>query len=62
MTFLEVFSYALTFKREGVIVFMSKPTIRVVLKGHTFNTVLLLISTIGTLALIHLIMICKGLV
>ena len=62
MTFLEVFSYALMFKREGEIVSMSKLTIRVVLKGHTFNIDPLSISTIGTLALIHLIMIFKGLV
>ena len=37
MTFLEVLSYAFTVKGEGIIVSISRPTIRVVLKGQTFK-------------------------
>ena len=62
ITFLEVLSYALTVKGEGTIFSTSRPILRVVLKGHTFNADPLSISTIGTLAPIHLMVICKGLV
>ena len=62
ITFLEVLSYFLTVKREGMIVSTSRPMVRAVLKGHTFNANPLLISTIGTLAPIHSLVICNGLV
>ena len=60
ITFLEVLSYALIVKGEGMIVSITK--VRAVLKGHTFNVDPLSISTIGTLAPMHLMVICKGLV
>ena len=50
MTFLEVLSYALIVKGEGIMVSISRPTVRVVLKGQTFKADPLSISTIGTLA------------
>ena len=62
ITFLEVLSYALIVKKESMIVSKSKPTLRAVLNGHTFNAEPLSISTIKNLAPMHLIMICKGLV
>ena len=37
MTFLEVLSYALTVKGEGMIVSISKPTVRAVLKGQNIQ-------------------------
>lgn len=49
-------------KGEGVIVSMSKPTLRVVLNGHTFGMDPLSTSTIETLAPIHSIVIYKDLV
>ena len=52
MTFLEVLSNALTVK-GGVMVFMLKPMAKAVVKGQTFNTDPLLISTMGTLAPMH---------
>jgi len=45
-----------------MIVSISKPIVRVVLRGHTFNVDPLSISTIKTLAPIHSIVIYKGLV
>ena len=45
-----------------MIVSTSKPIMRVVPKGHTFNADPLPISTIGTLASMHLMVICKGLI
>jgi len=45
-----------------MIVSKSKSTLRVVLNGHTFNAEPLSISTIGNLAPMHSIVICKGLV
>ena len=62
ITFLEVLSYALTVKGEGMIVSMSRPTMRVALKGQTFKADSLSISTIGTLAPMHSMVIYKGLV
>ena len=62
MIFLEVLSYALTVKEEGVMVFMFKPMARVVVKGQTFIADSLSISTMGTLAPMHSIVICKGLI
>ena len=62
MTFLEVSSYALTVKGEGMIVSMSRPPMKAVLKGQTFKVDLLSIRTIGTLAPMHSMVICKGLV
>ena len=62
MTFLKVLSYALTVKGEGMIVSISRPIVRVVLKGQTFKADLLFISTTGTLAPMHSMVICKGLV
>ena len=57
MTFLEVLSYALTIKGKGMIVSISRP-----IRGHTFNADPLLISTTKTLAPMHSMVICKGLV
>ena len=62
MTFLEVLSYALTVKGEGAMVFMFKPMVRAVVKGQTFNVDPLSISTMGTLAPMHSMVICKCLV
>ena len=62
MTFLEVLSYALMIKGEGVMVSMSRPIVRVVLKGQTFKVNPFSIRTIGTLAPIHSMVTCKGLV
>ena len=62
ITFLEVLLYALTVKGEGMIVSISRPIIKAVLKGHTFNANPLSISTIGTLAPMHSMVICKGIV
>ena len=62
MTFLEVLSYALTFTGEGMIVSIFRPIVRRVLKGQTFKVDPLSISTTGTLALMHSMVICKGLV
>ena len=50
ITFLEVLLYALTVKKESMIVSTSNPMAREVLKGHTFNGDPLLINNIGTLA------------
>ena len=58
MTFLEVFSYALTVKGEGM-VSISRPIVRAVLKGQTFKVDPL---SIRTLAVMHSMVICKGLV
>ena len=60
ITFLEVLLYALTVKGEGMIVSKSKPTLRVILNGHTFNADPLSISTIGTLAPMHSMVICMS--
>ena len=62
MTFLKVLSYALTVKGEGVMVSMSRPTVRMVLKGQTFKVDPLSIRTIRTFAPMHLMVIYKGLV
>ena len=62
MTFLEVLSYALTVKGEGMMVSMSRPTMKAVLKGQIFKVDPLSIRTIGTLAPMHSMVICKGLV
>ena len=62
ITFLEVLSYALTVKEEGMMVSTSRPMIKAVLKGYTFNADPLSINTMGTLALMHLMVIYKGLV
>ena len=62
ITFLEVLSYALTIKGEGMIVSMSRPIMRAVLRGYTFYADPLSISTTRTLAPMHLMVICKGLV
>ena len=62
INFIEVLSYALTVKREGMTAPTSRPIVRVVLKGHTVNVDPLSISTIGTLAPMHPMVICKGLV
>ena len=62
ITFLEVLSYALTIKGEGMMVSMFRSTVRVVLKGKTFKVDPLSIRTIGTLASMHSMVICKGLV
>ena len=62
ITYLEVLSYALIVKGEGMIVCKSKPTLRAVLNGHSFNADPFSIRTIGTLAPMHLIVIYKGLV
>ena len=62
ITFLEKLSYALTIKQKGMIVSTSSLMVKAVLNGHTFNANSLSISTIGTLAPMHLIVICKGLV
>ena len=62
MTFLEVLSYALTVKEEGMMVSMSRPIVRAVLKGQTFKADPLSIRTIGTLEPMHSMVICKGLV
>ena len=62
ITILEVLSYALTVKGEGMVVSISSPMVRVVLKGHTFNADPLSISTIVILALMHSMVICKSLV
>ena len=62
ITFLKVLSYALIVKGEGMIVFISSPMVRVVLKRHIFNANTLSMSTIGTLALMHSLVICKVLV
>ena len=62
ITFLEVLSYALTIKGKGMIVSISRPIMRAVLRGHTFNADPLLISTTKTLAPMHSMVICKGLV
>ena len=47
MTFLKVLSYAFTVKGEGMIVSISRPTVRAVLKGQTFKADPLSIRTIG---------------
>ena len=62
ITFLKVLSYALTVKGEGMIVSISRPIVRVVPRGHTFNVDPLSICTIGTLVSMHSMVICKGLV
>ena len=62
ITFLEVLSYALIVKGEGMIVSISRPIVRVVLRGHTFNADPLSIRTTRTLAPMHSMVICKGLV
>ena len=62
ITFLEVLSYALIVKGEGMIVSISRPIVRVVLRGHTFNADPFSISTIRTLVPMHSMVICKGLV
>ena len=62
MIFLEVLLYALTIKGEGMIVSISRPIVRTVLKGQTFKVDPISISTIGTLAPMHSMVICKGLV
>ena len=62
ITFLEMLSYALTVKGKGMIVSMSRPIIRAVLKGQIFNVDPLSIRTIGTLAPMHSMVIYKGLV
>ena len=62
ITFLKVLSYALMVKREGIMVCTPRPMVRVVIKGHTFNVDTLSINTIGTLAPMHLMVICRGLV
>ena len=49
-------------KGEGMIVFTSKLILRAVLKRHTFNVDPLSISSIGTLAPMHSMVICKCLV
>ena len=59
MTFLEVFSYALMVKGERIIVSISRPTVKAVLKGQTFKVDPL---SIRTLAVMHSMVICKGLV
>ena len=59
ITFLEVLSYALTVKGEEMIVSKSKTTLKAVLNGHTFNANSLSISTIGTLAPMHLIVLLQ---
>ena len=58
MIFLKVLLYALTVMGEGVMVSMSRPTMRVVLRGQTFKANPLLIRTIGNLAPMHSMMIC----
>ena len=60
--FLEVLSYALMVKGEGMIVSTSRPMVRAVLKWYTFKADLLSINTTGTLAPMHLMVIYKGLV
>ena len=62
ITFLEVLSYALTVKVEGMVVSTSIPMMKAVLKGHTFSADPLSMSTIGTLAPMHSVVIYKGLV
>ena len=62
MTFLKVLSYALTVKGEGVMVSMSRPTVRMVLKGQTFKADPFSIRTIRIFAPMHLMVIYKGLV
>ena len=62
MTFLEVLSYVLMVKGEGMIVSISRPTVRAVLEGQIFKVNSLSISTIGNLAPMHSMVICKGLV
>ena len=62
ITFLEVLSYALTVKGEGMMVSMSRPTVKAVLKTQTFKVNPLSIRTIGTLAPMNSMVICKGLV
>ena len=62
ITFVEVLSYTLIVKGEGMIVSTSRQILRAVLKGHTFNVDPLSISTIRTLAPMHSMVICKGLV
>ena len=62
MTFLEVFSYALMVKGERMIVSISRPTVKAVLKGQTFKANPLSIRAIGTLASMHSMVIYKGLV
>ena len=62
MTFLDVLSYVLTIKGERIIVSRDKPTLKAILNGCTFNADPLSISTIGTLAPMHSMVICKGLV
>ena len=61
MIFLKVLLYALTVMGEGVMVSMSRPTMRVVLRGQTFKANPLLIRTIGNLAPMHSMMISQGL-
>ena len=62
ITFLEVLSDALTVKVKGIMVSMSRPIVRAVLKGHTFNVDPLSINIIGTLVTMHPMVICRGLV
>ena len=62
ITFLEVLSYALTNKGNGMIVSISRPIMRAVLRGHKFNADPLLISTTRTLVPMHSMVICRGLV
>ena len=45
-----------------MIVSISRPIVRTVLKGQTFKVDPISISTIGTLAPMHSMVICKGLV
>ena len=62
ITFLEKLSYALTIKGKGMIVSISRPIVRAILMGHTFNADPFSISTIRTLVPMHSMVICKGLV
>ena len=62
MTFLEVLSYAFTVKGEGMIVSISRSTVRAALIGQTIKADPLSISTTRTLAPMHSMVICKGLV
>ena len=60
MTFLEVLSFALIVKGEGMIVSISRPIVRAVLKGQTFKADPLLISSTKTLAPMHSMVILQG--
>ena len=51
----------LTVKGEGIMVSMSRPILRAILNEHTFNVDPLSISTIETLAPMHLIVIARTL-